>query len=100
MNQLHVEGEILKDIITPFISAADKEQEALFRLELLSRREREAFLHIVRGNTTKEIGAAMGIGQRSAENYVSALYAKLGINTEAGLVRLAIQARLVSPWDD
>jgi len=42
----------------------------------------------------------MGIGQRSAENYVSALYAMLGKNTEAGLVRLAIQARLVSPWDD
>ncbi|HOX91301.1 MAG TPA: response regulator transcription factor [Spirochaetales bacterium] len=100
LNQLFIEGEILKDIITPFISMAGKERDALAQLEILNQRERETFLHIVRGHTTKEISAAMGISQRSAENYVSSVYTKLKKSTEAALVCLAIQGRLISPWDD
>lgn len=99
LDQIFIEAELLRDIMTPLLAAADMERAALAQLEALSPREREAFQLLADGRSSKEIGAAMGVGQRSAENYVSVLYAKLGRTTEAGLVRLAIQAGLSSPWD-
>lgn len=100
LDQIFVEAELLRDIVTPLLSAADMERAALAQLEALSPREREAFKLLADGLSSKEIGLAMGVSQRSAENYLSALHAKLGRTTEAGLVRLAIQAGLSSPWGD
>mgnify|MGYP002777233751 CR=1 FL=1 len=100
LDQIFIEAELLRDIVTPLCAAAELEHAARARLEALSPREREAFKLLADGRSSKEIAMAMGVGQRSAENYLSALYAKLGRSSEAGLVRLAMQAGISSPWSD
>jgi len=61
----------------------------------LSLREREVLQLIAEGSNMKEIGAQLGISERTAETHRARIMAKLNIHDVAGLVRYAIQHRLV-----
>lgn len=63
-------------------------------LGLLTAREREVLQGIVRGQTNKEIAAALGISHRTVETHREALMRKLRIRTVAGLTRFALEAGL------
>ncbi len=62
------------------------------RLEALTRRERDVLLGVTRGQTNKEIAAALGLSPRTVESYRESLMRKLGIYTVAGLTRFAVEA--------
>ncbi len=61
----------------------------------LSLREREVLQLIAEGQNMKEIGAALGISERTAETHRARIMAKLDIHDVAGLVRYAIQHHLI-----
>lgn len=54
----------------------------------LTRREAEVLAQIVRGISSKEIGAALGIGKRTVDNVRMSVMRKLGAKNTADLVRI------------
>jgi FixJ family two-component response regulator len=54
----------------------------------LTRREAEVLAQIVRGVSSKEIGAALGIGKRTVDNFRMSIMRKLGARNTADLVRI------------
>lgn len=60
------------------------------RLAVLTPRERQVFELVARGVTHREIAEQLGIGKKSVDTYRARLYQKLGINTRAELVEVAI----------
>ena len=57
----------------------------------LSRREREVLTGVIRGRTSKQIAAGLGIAAASVDTYRSRIMLKLGIRDLPGLVRFAMQ---------
>ena len=61
----------------------------------LSPREREVLQLIAEGSNMKEIGALLGISERTAETHRARIMGKLNIRELAGLVRYAIAHHLI-----
>ncbi len=57
----------------------------------LTEREREVLQYVARGKTYKEIGLALGISPKTAENHVRNILGKLHLSRRSDLVRYAIQ---------
>jgi DNA-binding NarL/FixJ family response regulator len=95
--QLFIEGEILRDVlmIKPIKESEASKAKAL--VQTLTSREREAFMILAGGGTTKDVAGRLGISQRSAENYQSAIYGKLEAVSPTMLVLTAIRAGMVEP---
>jgi DNA-binding CsgD family transcriptional regulator len=66
-------------------------------LRRLSPREREVLKLVVKGRTSKEIAATLGVKPPSVDTYRSRIMAKLEINDIASLVRFAIRQGLIKP---
>ena len=71
---------------------ATRLEHAASMLARLTRREREVTDRLVEGQTYKEIGAALGISDRTVEVYRNRILQKTGAQTIAALIRLAILA--------
>jgi len=61
----------------------------------LSERELEVLVLTARGQRTKEVAAALGIGAKSVETYRRRLMQKLGLKDVVALVRYAVREGLV-----
>jgi pSer/pThr/pTyr-binding forkhead associated (FHA) protein len=61
-------------------------------LDALSKREREVFERLARGETQREIAEALGLSVKTVETYKSRIGEKLDLRTRADLVRLALDA--------
>jgi DNA-binding NarL/FixJ family response regulator len=57
----------------------------------LSEREREVLQLVARGHTYKEIGAELFIAEKTVENHVRNILAKLHLNRKQELIRFAIE---------
>jgi DNA-binding CsgD family transcriptional regulator len=57
----------------------------------LTRREREVLALVAAGKTDPEIAALLSVGRRTAEAHVSAILAKLGVETRAAAAALAVR---------
>jgi two-component system response regulator NreC len=63
----------------------------------LSPRELDVFRLIALGHTNHEIAARLSISEKTVETHRAHIFAKLGLRTRAGLVRLAIESGLLTP---
>ena len=61
-------------------------------LALLSRREREVFERLARGQTQREVAEVLGLSVKTVETYRARLGEKLGVKTRAELVDIALRA--------
>jgi len=61
----------------------------------LSRREIEVLEHVSRGETSKEIAAALGIRERTVNWHVAQAFARLGVGSRAEAVALAMERGIV-----
>lgn len=59
--------------------------------DLLSEREHEVLRRLVAGQSLKAIGAALGLSRKTVTTYRSRVLTKLGVETNADLVRYALQ---------
>jgi DNA-binding NarL/FixJ family response regulator len=64
-------------------------------LGTLSARERDVFRHVVRGQTAREIAAALGIGIKTVETHRERILKKLALHSVIDLVRMAAQNQLL-----
>ncbi len=90
--QMFLESSLMRELLTrpPYELAADPEAER--SIASLSPRERTVLDFILRGVTMKETAQELNISLRTAENYQSALYAKLQAQNAAQLALLALRA--------
>ena len=59
--------------------------------DVLTEREREVLSLIALGHTNAEIGARLGISEKTVETHRARVLAKLGLRTRADLVRFALE---------
>ena len=57
----------------------------------LSDREREVLQYVARGHTYKEIGRELSIAEKTVENHVRNILAKLHLNRKQELIRYALE---------
>lgn len=62
------------------------------RFASLTPREREVLSHVLRGRLNKQIGADLGINERSVKRHRAAFMKKLGVQSVSELSRLAYRA--------
>lgn len=72
--------------------AGDDREDSLARLSV---REREVLQLLAEGHTGAQIAARLALSQKTVETYRARLIEKLGIRDLAGLVRFAIQRKIV-----
>ena len=63
--------------------------------QMLSDREIEVLLHVARGETSKEIAASLGIGERTVNWHLERVFVKLGAGSRAEAVALAFELGIV-----
>ena len=61
----------------------------------LSRREIEVLEHVARGETSKEIASALGIGERTVNWHIAQAFARLGAGSRSEAVALAMERGIV-----
>ncbi|MFW5685999.1 MAG: response regulator [Spirochaetota bacterium] len=66
-------------------------------LSPLSEREFEVFRMLAAGQNSKEVGALLGISSKTVDNHRSRIMEKLGVDSVAGLVRVAIRTGAIDP---
>ncbi len=59
--------------------------------EAISVREREVLQHVARGHTYREIGEELFIAEKTVENHVRNILAKLHLNRKNELMRYAVE---------
>jgi DNA-binding NarL/FixJ family response regulator len=64
-------------------------------LSLLSPRERQIILMVVRGESSAAIGVTLHLSPKTVATYRSRLMKKLGVHDVPGLVRLALRYKLI-----
>lgn len=72
--------------------ARDSRRKLHLRFEKLTPREREVLMHVLRGRLNKQIGADLGIDERSVKRHRTSLMVKLQVRSVAQLAQLAVQA--------
>lgn len=65
--------------------------------EGLSERELQVLRAVARGERNKEIAAALGISERTVKAHLTNVFNKLGVDSRAGAVAVAIGQRLIEP---
>ena len=63
--------------------------------DLLTVREREVLEGAARGERSKEIAARLGITERTVKAHLDSIYNKLGVDSRAAAVSVALQKRLL-----
>jgi DNA-binding NarL/FixJ family response regulator len=66
-------------------------------LAVLSTREREVLQHIAEGNSNAAIAEKLSLSVRTVESHRAHIMAKMHFNSQADLVRCAIQQGLIAP---
>jgi DNA-binding NarL/FixJ family response regulator len=61
----------------------------------LTDREVEVLRHVARGQTNKQVAAALGISSRTVQHHTLHIYGKLGISTRAAAALFAVEQGLL-----
>jgi two-component system response regulator DevR len=87
-------GGTLFDDVAPAVSRSRKPAAAgSDRLALLTDQERSVLRLIGEGLTNRQIGARMGLAEKTVKNYTSHLLAKLGLERRTQAAILATELR-------
>jgi len=61
-------------------------RECFLSKSILTNREREVFLLLIKNNTTSEIAEILGISEKTVRNHISNVMQKLGVKGRAQAV--------------
>ena len=91
--QRYLSGPLTERAIAAYIYKA---QDAVLDVyETLTTREREVLQLVAEGRTTAQIAAALAISPRTVETHRANLLHKLGVKTQADLIRFALRRGIV-----
>jgi two-component system, NarL family, response regulator YdfI len=62
----------------------------------LTEREHEVLARVAQGERSKEIAAALGLTERTVSSYLTTIYNKLGVDSRASAVAVAIERGILS----
>ncbi|HEU5370359.1 MAG TPA: LuxR C-terminal-related transcriptional regulator, partial [Ktedonobacterales bacterium] len=65
----------------------------------LTEREREVLAGVARGERSKEIALHLGISERTVGSYLTNIFAKLGVDSRASAVAVAMERGLLPHRD-
>ena len=85
---------IASEVLDVFINADGDKKDGL---EILSNREREILQHIAEGKSNAAIAEKLALSVRTVESHRAHIMAKMHFNSQADLVRCAIQQGLIAP---
>jgi DNA-binding NarL/FixJ family response regulator len=80
------------DLVSSILTTKETENS---RATTLTVRQREVLQLLAEGKTMKEIASLLGISTRTAESHKYEIMRQLGVQTTAGLIRYAVQIKLV-----
>jgi len=90
-------GTYLSPSVTNRLMAADAaQQESASAVNSLSQREREIMILIANGKRNREIGVMLHISTRTVDTHRSNILKKLGVKSNAELVKIAIAEGMIS----
>lgn len=81
------------------MAASPQDAKLLARVRQLSAREREVLEALLAGQGNKAVGRALGISDRTVEIYRAKLMAKMGADSFAELIRMALKAGVEAAAD-
>ncbi len=87
----------IADEVFEMLINSDTEGEKPSLMDILSPREREILQRIAEGNTNAVIAEKLSLSVRTVESHRAHIMSKLRFNSQADLVRFAVQQGLVSP---
>ena len=68
---------------------------AAVNMTTLTRREHQIMVLLVEGCSNKQMAESLALSVKTVEKFRMALYAKAGVNTQIGLIRVALRAKWV-----
>lgn len=74
--------------------ARTRRREVRERFASLTPREGQVLAHVLNGRLNKQIAADLGMAERSVKRHRTSLMSKLGVDSVAELVRLALEAEV------
>ncbi|MBI3744009.1 MAG: response regulator transcription factor [Chloroflexi bacterium] len=89
LGQRHLSKRLSDRAIEAYIER--RRPESQDRFDLLTSREREVFLLVAQGLTSKDISQRLDISHRTVEAHRAHIMTKLGLKSQADLIRLALQ---------
>ncbi|MBN2082795.1 response regulator [bacterium] len=93
--QIFLSPSITGVLVDEFVLHHDAAAQAEPEVSILSNRELEVLRLIANGDSTKQIAFTLGISQKTAQAHRQNMMKKLGINSTAELVQLAIREGLI-----
>jgi DNA-binding NarL/FixJ family response regulator len=91
--EFYLYSSITSSLVDDYLSKKEVAVEDPY--ERLTDREKQVLKLIAEGNTHKEVAVLLNISVKTAVAHFSNLQEKLGIRTRAGLIKFAIQRRII-----
>lgn len=95
LGQRYLSQSLADRVIDFYVNAQEAEDISLGVYGALTSREREVFQMVINGAKNAEIAQALYISQRTVETHRSNMMRKLGLRTQADLIRYAMQHGLI-----
>lgn len=93
----YITAKVSEILSSNVISRAERRRGDAEPGHRLTARERQVVRLIAEGKSNKEIGDALAISLRTAENHRANIRRKLNLDSVAGLVRYAIRHKIIEP---
>lgn len=75
--------------VLSFLPRSDTTEPALLHLEQLTSRESEILRLLGQGHNNQEIGAALGVAEKTVRNRLTVIYDKIGVQRRSQAIILA-----------
>lgn len=103
--RIAAQGELLlqPEMMTRALSHAESlaPPEPRHRHEIaLTERERDVLVEVARGNRSKEIAVQLGITENTVKGHLASIYGKLGVDSRASAVAIALERGLLPRQKD
>jgi HD-GYP domain-containing protein (c-di-GMP phosphodiesterase class II) len=92
-------GRLDPDAVAATLEAAGQDVPKIERPAGLTEREAQVVGLLARGRQTKQVAAALGISNKTADRHIQNAYAKIGVSTRAGATLFAIEHGLLA-WGE
>jgi len=95
--EFYLSPKMRSDMVEFFVTGKSKEEEPSGDYELLSDREQQVFLLIVKGNSTQEISDILCVSPKTVEKHRANIGKKIGITQPIKMLQYAIKTGIVDP---
>jgi DNA-binding NarL/FixJ family response regulator len=95
IRRIHEGGLYVSDAVAEQLAARASGRPPEARHELLSTREHQVLVRLASGQSARTIATEMGLSPKTVHTYRSRIRAKLELDTDAALIRYAVEHHLV-----